>query len=131
MHYLISESLFLVYVPLLIGGPFQPEQLNSSDTIIQVGYSCIAIFASIFVGTAALLILNLTVIFRRYDPNIPLVGSCSAAISAACHPPESDQDAAWKNVRWGVVKDEKSGEVGHCSLTSFEVEEPVTGRLYA
>ncbi|KAE8449001.1 hypothetical protein EG329_008589 [Mollisiaceae sp. DMI_Dod_QoI] len=102
MHYLISESLFLVYVPILLAGPEPPDPLNPMETIIQVGYSCIAIFVSIIVGFTALVILNLNAIFRHYDPGVPLVGSCSAAISAACHPPAADCNTAWKCVQWGV-----------------------------
>ncbi len=82
-------------------------------------------------GFTALVILNLNAIFRRYDPGIPLVGSCSAAISAACHPPPADCNAAWKCVQWGVISKEGEETRGDGSLTSFKVEEPVVRRAYA
>jgi hypothetical protein len=69
--------------------------------------------------------------FRRYDSRIPIVGSCSAAISAACHRPADDEDAALEAVKWGVVEREDTGGVGHCCLSSFEVREPVEGARYA
>ena len=34
---------------------------------------------------------------------MPLAGRCSAAISAACHPPEVDTNALTKALLWGVV----------------------------
>ena len=34
---------------------------------------------------------------------MPIAGPCSAAISAACHRPEEDVDAATKPVMWGTV----------------------------
>ena len=83
--------------------------------------------------------------FRKYRPGIPLVGSCSAAISAACHPPQGDDKPSRKAVRWGscgpsstldMTGDDQTlssgeSETGHCSLTSFDVEPPVEGALYA
>lgn len=79
--------------------------------------------------------------FRKYKPGIPLVGSCSAAISAACHPPQGDDKPSRKVVQWGscgpmstlgMTGDDQTlssgeSETGHCSLTSFNVEPPVEG----
>lgn len=93
---------------------------------------------------------------------IPLAGSCSAAISAACHPPAGDDRASRKAVMWGACGSEVDGnwdrvmdvgdattfnvgkealrqrevgreevKVGHCSFTSFTVEGPIEGQLYA
>ena len=72
--------------------------------------------------------------FRRFDSPIPLAGSCSFAISAACHPEKDDEDAAYRPVSWGQVKrsyGHGNEEVYHCALTSQEVEQPIPGRLYA
>ena len=47
---------------------------------------------------------------------MPLASACSAAISAACHPPLPDEDEAYRFlVRWGVVSEDDKG-VGHCPL---------------
>ena len=64
------------------------------------------------------------------------MGSCSAAISAACHRPEEDHDAALQPIMWGVVGEEIYFEeddrtFGHCAFTSFEIKEPVEGHWYA
>ena len=76
--------------------------------------------------TAALLVLG----FRRLKASMPLAGSCSASISAACHPPTGDADAAVLGLTWGVVGYGEN-EISHCSFTSHNVPAPVVGLLYA
>lgn len=120
----MSLSVFLALVNIYDdAGDFDKDL--SVDT---VGFSCIAILTCLIVGTIAILggFING---FRKYPAGIPVVGSCSAAISAACHPPKNDLSAYLRPVKWGVV--EQSEGVGHCSFTSFEVTEPVDGYIYA
>ena len=127
LHWLVSQSLFLARaVSFDSNGQEDPEN-NNKNSFSTVGYSCIAIITVIILGAIVVLtgILNG---FRRYKPGIPLVGSCSAAISAACHQPKEDNDAADKPLMWGVVST-KDG-VGHCCFTSFEVTPPVEGERY-
>ena len=69
--------------------------------------------------------------FRKLYGKIPLASSNSYAISAACHPPEQDTDAALKPVMWGEVQTGSESEVGHCCFTSMDVTAPVEGRMYA
>lgn len=123
LHWLVSQSLFLARV-VSYDDDGQEVTLRSYST---VGYSCIAILTVIVFGTIVVLLGILTG-FRRYKPGIPLVGSCSAAISAACHRPKEDHNAADKPVMWGVVSSENG--IGHCCFTSFEVTPPVEGKLY-
>jgi hypothetical protein len=125
LHWLMSQSLFLALVTVYD----EAGELDEGNSISTVGYSCIAIFCALILGSLAVLggIANG---FRKYDDGIPLVGSCSAAISAACHRLSEDSMAHLKPVKWGVVEGNR-GRVGHCSFSSFEVERPVTGRLYA
>ena len=72
---------------------------------------------------------------RKTIPGMPLAGSCSAVISAACHPPATDENPSIKPVMWGVVSKEdhvlSDDDVGHCSFTSLQVEPPTVGRIYA
>ena len=122
----MSQSLFLAYVDVFDG----KGRRDSSDSISTIGYSCIAIFFSVVLGSLAVIagILNG---FRRYDAGIPLVGSCSAAISAACHQPKDDHTASVLPVKWGVVESGFGTGHGHCCLTSLEVTPPTAGELYA
>ena len=66
--------------------------------------------------------------FRVYDAGMPLAGSCSAAISAACHPKQQDKDMSVLPVKWGAEK--TTGPIGHCSFSSFEVDMPIADEEY-
>jgi hypothetical protein len=67
---------------------------------------------------------------RRYSGEMPLASTCSAAISALCHPPKGDSEAAHFEVIWGEVSQDDKG-VGHCSFTTAaDVKEPTVGRMY-
>jgi len=130
LHWLMSQSLFLALVNVYD----DTGTINTDSSISTVGYSCIAIFCALILGGAAVLggLLNG---FRRYDDGIPLVGSCSAAISAACHRPSVDAMAYARPVMWGVMDADADngggGEVGHCCFSSLEVGKPAKGQLYA
>lgn len=60
---------------------------------------------------------------------MPLAGSCNVAISAACHRPKEDTEAAVLPLLWGAVSSEN--RIGHLFFTSFEVSPPVEGMAYA
>ena len=120
LHWLVSQSLFLVNMT-----GYETNYLQY--TLSTIGYSCITIITVIFLGTVVML-LGLLNGFRRHQ-GMPVAGSCSAAISTAYHRPEEDVNAANKPVMWDVVSS-KNG-VGHCCFTSFEVSQPVPGKLYS
>lgn len=127
LHWLVSQSLFLARVSNFDSNGVE----DTTNAISTVGYSNIAIITVIILGSVvvALGILNG---FRRYKPGMPLAGSCSAAISAACHPPSDDTDAAVLPVLWGVVGTERGASgVGHCCFTTFDAAPPLEGEVYA
>ena len=132
LHWLVSQSLFLARVTSL--GEDGTEL--ASDSISTCGYSNIALVFVIGLGSL-LLVYPLALGLKRFYSTMPITGSCSAAISAACHPPKADVDAAFKIVRWGVVEncdmktESKDQNVGHCCFTSMGVTRPVQGNLYA
>jgi hypothetical protein len=76
---------------------------------------------------------------RRPPNRVPLVGTCSAAISAACHPSRPDGYHEKRSMRWGVdgpMKEKRlehgdSISIGHCSFTSDPVTYPEVAKLYA
>ncbi|KAL8889335.1 MAG: hypothetical protein Q9215_003364 [Flavoplaca cf. flavocitrina] len=139
MHWLVSQFL---YVSILKA--YDSNGVYQYDEIWDCGYLPRALLITICLG-AAVLMVGIGMGFRKYKPGIPLVGSCSAAISAACHPPQGDDKPSRKAVRWGscgptstldMTGDNPTlssgeSEIGHCSLTSFDVEPPVEGALYA
>ena len=56
------------------------------------------------------------------------MGSCSAAISAACHPLADEADVALVPVKWGVVGIDQG--VGHCALSGRYISPPIPWRHY-
>jgi len=54
--------------------------------------------------------------FHEYSTEMPMVTTCSAAISAACHGPPEDAKAYLFPVQYGVVSEK--GETKHCSFTT-------------
>lgn len=126
LHWLISQSIFVVRVRIR---DFEGiEDVESS--IITCGYSLIATIATITVGSLAVLILVGYGIFRRYEPGMTLVGSSTAAISAACQS-RSDEvaDASSVELQWGVVSAHRNVE--HCCFSSTHVSSLVEGKLYS
>lgn len=139
LHWLVSQSLFLARVTA-----FTPDGgEDASGSISTIGYSCVAIITVILLGTVVVL-LGIANGCRRYREGMPMVGSCSAAISAACQRPGWDEEASRRAVLWGASGERKRvvdvggrvlgvGEelvVGHCCFSSWEVEKPVVGELY-
>ncbi|GLA89221.1 hypothetical protein AtubIFM56815_003693 [Aspergillus tubingensis] len=153
LHWLLSESFF--YVNITVYDVFGHEDTNSS--IKGCGFSPIAIFIiTILEGVSFFSLLALGM--KKFRSRMPIAAHCSAAISAACHPPHGDDDAELKAVAWGEVDctdqfvqvdldtgvdtrsmvEAGSGSVGgqgegyaHCTFTSFDVTMPVKGRLYS
>ncbi len=127
LHWLVSQSLFLARVTLYsrTGGA------DSERSISTLGYSFMPMLTAITIGAMTVLI-GILHGFRLYKPGIPLVGSCSAAISAACHvPSEDDMSAAEQPVKWGVVGGRNEDGVGHCTFTSLDVTSPLEFLQYA
>ncbi|KAF2186208.1 hypothetical protein K469DRAFT_706868 [Zopfia rhizophila CBS 207.26] len=76
------------------------------------------------------MIILLVLARQQLPPSIPIAGSCSTAISAACHAPDDEpEDGANLPMKWGVVND--NWGVGHCAFTSREVTAVRHGRTYA
>lgn len=126
MHWFISQSFYLLSVDFL-------SSIESEDSsYVTCGYSAIAIIFGL--GLAGLMLFVIFVNgFRRVTFDMPLVGSCSAAISASCHAPAEGADAT-KALQWGVVKPSYNipqPKVGHCSFSSVEVSMPVDRERYA
>lgn len=130
LHWLVSQSIFLVRVNVRDSAVSEGIGVGVSTC----GYSPIAIIFVIILGSIIVLV-GIANGFRKVSADMPLAGSCSAAISAACHPPKADVGASLKRVMWGVVAEGNPNDsvesVGHCSFTSFKVEAPIVGRKYA
>ena len=134
LHWLVSQSVFVIQsIGMAYGRTFyrHPE----FDTSL-VGYSNIGMVYSLILASIMILALVLLGLCNSYRPRpydkeqetaaqsytMPLVSTCSAAISAACHRPDEDSDSHLLPVRWGFV-----GGDYWCFTTSREVCYPELG----
>jgi hypothetical protein len=131
-HWLISESFFLVSFTAYKG-----LDIQAADSLFGIGYSALAIVLAIVVCFLLIAILTYKSV-QRYKLGMPVAGSCSAVISAACHKAEGEGMPQLRKVMWGVVKGSgemgtwKDGEgSGHCAFSSELVAPPIPGMLYA
>ena len=143
LHWLVSQSIFLVSIDLYdymdnqsaVGQYWLRVIANYSDDIplriTTCGYSPIAIISVLILGSLMLLAL-IGVGYIPYRRTMPLAGSCSMAISAACHPEKTDQDQlSTRRLQWGAVLTADDEGVGHCAFSALPVEPPVGGQMYA
>jgi hypothetical protein len=136
LHWLCSQSIFLVSV-LLDDTAIFPEDGDPLflDEWARCGYSPRAILTVVLLGALMVCIVVGTG-RRRFPTGMPVAGSCSAAMSALCHVPNSEdgEEASKMSVQWGVITAEDKQEpegLKHCSFSSREVGIPQPGVLYA
>jgi hypothetical protein len=136
LHWLVSEGLYYV---LMIPYDFDDQPIYE-ERISSVGNTSVPILFAIGLGSFMISIL-VALSFRRLKSKMPLAGSCSAAISAACHPPKDDctDTAALGELMWGETglpldwDTDQSGDdhKGHCSFTSLDGLQPSSTKSYA
>lgn len=81
LHWLISQGLYLIRIKYYTAND---TEAVSRDAVSGCGWSPLAIFWACIVGvilSVALLVSGL----RQFKPGMPIISSCSAAISAASH----------------------------------------------
>ena len=126
LHWLVSRSLFIVRI-IVFGwnGNEQPDR-----SISACGYSVLAILIVIIVLAFSLGVLGVAGM-QKLTSGIPVAGTCSLAISAACHyNEEGDPDVVHKPLVWGVVTPADENSPGHCSMSGDQVSEPILGLMY-
>lgn len=130
LHWLISQSLFLVSLEVWTTTTSPKlSTVANGEGLISCGWSPLGVLC--VVAVIFLMFASLQIVGRRRlrCGVIPVAGSCSAAISAACHPVKAE---AWtKPVCWGVVVPAADDVLGHCSFSSGPVGDPVLGLYYA
>jgi hypothetical protein len=122
MHWLISQSIFLIAV----------EQFGVNySTVYTCGWSPLAVLLVIFGGV--LMIAGVIGMGRRkYQPGMPLKGTNSAVIAAACYMAggEENMELERKKLKWGVVGKYDNDGTGHCAFSSGEPDFPQEGVAY-
>ncbi|KAF3053972.1 hypothetical protein E8E11_001275 [Didymella keratinophila] len=127
LHWLVSQSIFLVSL----------DEYNQygryTDSSNSCGYSPIAMLVVVLLGVFMVATL-VGFGYIPYKSSMPLAGSCSLAISAACHPDEATKGDTFamseEKLQWGVVGTSADG-IGHCAFSSKDVGPLVEGRMYA
>jgi hypothetical protein len=139
LHWLVSQSLFIIAIEAY-NTHMERDPLHD---VYACGYSPLAIVIATSIGAvmlASLIVLSL----RRFESAMPVAGSCSLAIAAACHPgfnPNVDKpepvemesedegrDMALLPLQWGSISID--GPIGHCSFNSGDVHPPEKGQKY-
>jgi hypothetical protein len=139
LHWLVSQSIFLTAIEYynLEGQRSRPSfpDISTKSPVdhTTLGYSPLAIIAVMVLGS--LMVISILAFgYIPYTRGMPIAGSCSMAISAACQSVEQHESGGNKiseeKLQWGVVSI-GSHEVGHCAFSKNEVEPLVKGRLYA
>ncbi|KAJ6116490.1 hypothetical protein N7512_006215 [Penicillium capsulatum] len=142
LHWLVSESLFKISIEAY-DSTMAPDP---SRDLYACGYSAVAMTSALSIG-AFMLFCLIGLSCRRFESAMPVAGSCSLAIAAACHPRldpntdkiggastedvESEDDGeimALLPVKWGSIP--VDGPIGHCAFTSGDVNPPEKGRKY-
>lgn len=128
ISWLLSNSIF----PIMISS-YDSLGKGVEGEEIACGFSPWPMVLAIAVGIV-LIAGVCSFFFFRFVTTMPMVGTCSVAISAACHHDGGQEGVSLKPVKWGAVfvpETEGQSWVGHCCFTSSLVKRPKPGRCYA
>ena len=145
LHWFVSQSIFLARIAIYKDGTlvstFQDrlikyKHLHADGQLFSgVGYSDMGLIAAIIWGSALVGSCLLVAVIFTYPKGLPLGGTNSAVISAACHMRYEeeyiDEDVTEKPLKWGVTIQGGMDKIGHCCFSSGDVEFPRVGYLYA
>lgn len=149
LAFVLRQSCFAVAVRLVdvpVSRNALPADIDGdgSDGPMVVGLGLSGV--GLLVLLAALVVLALAVLglgLRRAPPaglvngemlGNPMVlpaGSCSAVISARCHPLAREKGLERKPVMWGVVREGSGFDASHCAFTAGRAGAVGAGRNYA
>jgi hypothetical protein len=126
LRWLISQSVFVIQTVA-----YTPEfQRNESMDASSIGSLSIGIVFSMATGIILVSAIIIVGLCFKYKPKrsreygstppypMPLVSTCSAAISANFHRHEKDPDCSFLPVRWGFVKDSEEGDTGRFTFST-------------
>lgn len=98
--------------------------------ISAAGYSPLAILIVIVIVIVSLIVM-LVAGWKKVNPGIPVCGTNSVAIAAACHyAGDEDPNVVQRGLRWGVTEEPDGEKAGHCSMSDGDVGRPVEGSVY-
>lgn len=133
LHYFTSQAFFLVNVDIV-----DYQGVSTAWSIHRVGFSPLGMLILTITGFVVCIIAG-SLGLRKLDSNMPVASSCSASISAACHPSSGKGiEHHLQEIGWGVElatptyspDDDRRGTVGHCTFSSAATEAPKVGLRY-
>lgn len=125
LHWLASQMLFVVR----IDRRNRDGVLVPDSSLAACGFSSSALLALLLV-LIGLSVLTSVLGFRTLDAHIPFVGTCSWAISAACHPNSNEAEPALGRLKWGSISERGDETAGHCCFSSGRVAKPKVEKKY-
>lgn len=138
LHWLVSQSIFVISLNIHDPDGNLTQYRKEGPRFLNCGYSPIAIIFTVI--ASVLLMLSAMILACRKLPQDapPVVATCSAAISAACHLPHGvlEQGSLYGSMKWGQCGQPQYG-VAHCALmpeAAFKngfAKSPVPGWAYA
>ena len=145
LHWLVSQGIFVAFIETFEyshnhQGVYAGYQINGTE------YSPLALLLALILGTVMLFALYIMAGLPVYDQDMPIVGSSSAAIAAACQSGTEGVHLAYTELTWGNVRTENglmsayyygsTGESGvesrrgHATFSSGRVDKLVEGTYY-
>ncbi|KAF8250362.1 hypothetical protein K440DRAFT_639945 [Wilcoxina mikolae CBS 423.85] len=133
LHWTASQSLFLARIKIDNRSFLQSTENKKYELISTAGFSPLALSIALLLGVLTVIAVLLCGC-RVYPYDMPIPGSCSAAISAACHSIKmyewEREQLVLKPLQWGDVGVEDVG-VRHLTFSDDAVERPREYELYA
>ena len=128
-YFLVSQAIFLSYQVCYLPtnsndeSPVEDTPCSAPETAFSPFTALIAILWGVAI-LAAFLLLAL----KKAPANMPVVGSCSAAISANCQRPNGDSQGFSLHVQWGTIvpPEEEGSRLGWCSFTGVRLHKQMT-----
>jgi hypothetical protein len=128
---MISQSLFFSLFHYSHFDYFSKDQDGPYESLEpSLSYSPLAVMVSVIIGGVMFLGLWFIGLFFKLPGEMPIVRSCSAAISAACHRPRWDTNASVKKLSYGSVEGRSTNDMEHVAFCSGETWPLRDGEMY-
>jgi hypothetical protein len=130
IHTMISNTLFIVDVETYGWDTVANTFIRTIEwDFTTTGFSPLG-NALLIVAGALMISYLLCCAASELKSTMPVTSTCSAAISAACHPDEFEPDDFYlRKCTWGVTSVQNG--VGHCTFSCLDVEKPNEHTPYA
>ncbi|MCJ1379465.1 hypothetical protein MMC17_002566 [Xylographa soralifera] len=128
LHWFVSQTIFLAKIDIV-----DPSGVvEDGKSLIGPAWGPVGMVGTVGLGGVLTLLLFICAC-RRYGPGMPVAGSCSAAISAACHRADKESvNVVLQPLMYGVLAHERgaSKETLRVGFSAGKVTKLVEGEVY-